>query len=201
MCLVTSPSSAPLPLRTAYVPRTVNHPDSVFNQLYGRNAGKVLQLPPPRLSEATMQVMRRTGLAEIWERAQGSGGLARLLADAEDEEYGGPSPVPAASAGVQKGQPIEDVVLAIAYREPGLGPTAISRHPAWAKVAAGDEAPHLSTVDRAGRKLEKGVLLTREGGYRVTEKGRPRAAALAKTLFGDPVAEEKAQERAAEEQG
>jgi hypothetical protein len=202
MCLVTGPEMSPLPLRDAYVPRKVNDPGSVFNVLYGRGAEKVPQFELAPIPAEMAATMRRTGLQELWDRAKGEGGLERLLADAEDEEYGGPSPAPVSSAGVVGGQAMqaEDVVLAIAYRDPGLGPTAISRHSVWLKPVGGGKIPALSTITKPGAKFETDGLLTREGGYRVTEKGKARAAALSRTLFGDPVGEERAQEQADEEQ-
>jgi hypothetical protein len=200
MCLVTAPEAAPMPMRDAYVPRTVNHPESVFNVLYGRSAAKVLQLPTPKLPEEMLAVMRRTGMLELWTRAQGDGGLDRLLADAEDEEYGGPSPVPNAAGTATAGSIIAaDVLLAIAYRCPGMGPTAISQDNTWLLPKAGGRPPVLSTITRPAAKLEKDGLLTRDGGYRVTDKGTKRAAEVAAVLYPPTAAvAEQVSERAAE---
>jgi len=192
MCLVTAPDMSPLPMRAAYVPRTINHPDSVFNQLYGRNAEKVLQLPPPELPEETLAALRRTGLWEIWQRAQGDGGLDRLLADAEDEEYGGPSPVAAGSVERVAGQmEVADVLLAILWHKPGASRAEIDGHPAWSKPLAGARVPNPSTVSKAVTKLETLTKLVREGArdrrtYRLTDKAAAEGESAYRALFGAP---------------
>jgi len=198
MCLVTAPDMPPLPMRDAYVPRTLDHPESVFNLLYGLGAEKVPQFELPVLPEPMLATMRRTGLSEIWERARGEDGLDRLLADAEDEEYGGPSPVAPTSASAVKGLSAEEVILAIAFRDPGLGPTALSRHAGWQRPGSPTRSPALSTITKPGNKLEEQKLLIREGGYRITEEGRARAQVAARALFGGPAAEEDAAEKEAE---
>ncbi|MET0416630.1 MAG: hypothetical protein ABW022_11485 [Actinoplanes sp.] len=192
MCLVTAPEMPPLPLRDAYVPRKVNHPDSVFNVLYGRSPEKILQLPLPQIPEPMMATMRRTGLQELWERAQGDGGLERLLADAEDEEYGGPSPVAPASVERVAGQmEVAEVLLAILWHKPGSSRVEIDAHPAWSKPAAGARVPNPSTVSKAVTKLETLTKLLREGPsakrtYRLTESALPDGEAAYRRLFGEP---------------
>ncbi|MGK5682475.1 hypothetical protein [Actinoplanes sp. URMC 104] len=187
MCLVTAPEAPPMPMRTAYVPRTLNHPDSVFNTLWGRSAEKVLQLPPPSLPEATLEVFRRHGVIEIWERAQGPGGLNRLLTDAENEQYGGPSPAP---TGTLAGRPLleaADVLLAIVWHRPGCDRAAVDAHPAWVKGVG--RVPDPSTVSKAVTKLDKAGKLIREGSnvnrtYRLTDKASADGERIYRNLFG-----------------
>ncbi len=204
MCLVTAPETQPMPMRDAYVPRTVNHPESVFNLLYGRSREKVLQLPTPLLPDEMVTVMRRTGLQELWERAQGPGGLDRLLADAEDEEYGGPSPVPGSVAGVLAGQPrldAADVLLAVVWHKPGCTRAVIDAHEAWKRPLGGGKVPVPSTISRAITKLERDGKLTRNNGtYQVTDKAAQAAElTFAALLMGGPGATgERAAEKAAE---
>lgn len=193
MCLITAPDAPPIPMRTAYVPRTLDHPDSVFNVLWGHSAEKVLQLPPPPLPEETLAVFRKHGVLEIWERAQGENGLDRLLADAEDEEYGGPSPVSPASVERVAGQTMEvaDVLLAILWHKPGASRAEIDAHPAWTKPAAGARVPNPSTVSKAVTKLETLTKLVREGSrdrrtYRLTESANAEGGRAYRALFGEP---------------
>lgn len=188
MCLVAAPEAPAIPMRTAYVPRTLNHPDSVFNTLWGRSAERVLQLPPAGLPAETVAVFRKYGVMDIWERAQGPGGLQRLLADAEDEEYGGPSPAPASAMGSAPKLDPASVILAIAHQFPGLGPTAVSQNDGWLRRAAGGKAPALSTVTRSAAKLKKDGLLATDDGYRVTEKAAQQAELLFMALLGGGVA-------------
>lgn len=206
MCLVTAPEMPPLPLRDAYVPRKVNHPDSVFNVLYGRSSDKVLQLPLPELPEPMVATMRRTGLWELWERAQGDTGLERLLADAEDEEYGGPSPVASSSTDRTGGQTMEvaEVLMAILWHKPGASRAEIDGHVAWTKPAAGARVPNPSTVSKAVTKLETLTKLTREGPrdrrtYRLTEKATADGERAYQALFGAPRQDDTEAESKAEE--
>lgn len=179
MCLVTAPEVPPLPMRTAYVPRTVNHPESVFNVLYGRGSEKVPQFPMPELPDGMKKIMRHTGLWELWERAQGPGGLDRLLVDAEDEEYGGPSPAPPVGGAL----PAAEVLLAVISLRPGCTRAFIDTHGAWMLPAGGGKAPVPSTISRAAKKLEADGRLTRtDGTYWVTEAGKGVAASTAATL-------------------
>ena len=208
MRLVSSPDAPDIPMRTAYVPRTLNHPDSVFNQLYGRTTEKKLLLPPPVLPDETLAVMRRTGLMEIWERAQGEDGLDRLLADAEDEEYGGPSPVGTGSVERVVGQSMEvaEVLLAILWHKPGASRAEIDAHVAWAKPAAGARVPNPSTVSKAVTKLETLTKLVREGSrdrrtYRLTEKATAEGERAYRQLFGAPRPAEDAHEDEVEDAG
>ena len=79
----------------------------------------------------------------------------------------------------------QDVVLAIAWASPGLGPTAIRNHDLWSRGAAPRPVPDASNISRAGKVLdEKRGELTRDGGFRVTEKGAERAKALHAALAG-----------------
>jgi hypothetical protein len=186
MCLVESPTAPPLPLRTAYVPRTLNHPESVFNQLYGRRAERELLLPPPALPAATIDVFERHGLMDLWEKAKGPGGLDRLLADAEDAEQDGTSLVQVpANAPVGGGLPAADVLLAIVHVNPGCGRQVIDNHRVWGHPAAGGRTPAPSTISRAAASLEgKGKLSRAKGGadYRVTAAGVAEARRAAVTL-------------------
>jgi hypothetical protein len=206
MCLVSGPEMTPLPMRDAFIPRKVNDPGSVFNQLYGRSAEKVLQFDLPPLPDEMVAVLRRTGLQELWDRAMGPDGLDRLLADAEDEEYGGPSPVGQASMERATGQAMEvaDVLLAILWHKPGSSRAEIDAHPAWTKPAAGARVPNPSTVSKAVTKLETLTKLVREGSrdrrtYRLTEKATPDGERCYRTLFGASRQTEDEAERDAEE--
>lgn len=205
MCLVTSPTSQPLPLRTAYVPRTLNHPESVFNQLYGRSSEKVPQLPAPTLPQATIDVFEKHGLMDLWEKAKGVGGLDRLLADAEDAESDGTSLVQVPGNAPVGSMAAADVLLAIVHLNPGCGRPVIDNHSVWAHPLAGGKKPVPSTISRAASKLEGEGRLTRAkggGDYRVTAKGDEAAkvavAALTFSGAGVAAAKEAAAERAAE---
>jgi hypothetical protein len=194
MMLMVEADSPAVPVRGAYVHRR-DEDGNIYDHLFDRDNNPILTAPV--LPAETVEVYEREGLMDLWRAGQGPGGKRRLLSYLPDF----PSGVTVESLGPFAGQAMqaEDVVLAVAYRSPGLGPTAISRHPVWLKAFAGGKAPALSTITKPGAKFETEGLLTREGGYRVTEKGQARAAALAKTLFGDPAAEERAAEQAAEE--
>lgn len=208
MCLVTGPEMSPLPMRDAFIPRRLNDPGSVFNVLYGRSAEKVLQLPLPVLPDAMVATMRRTGMQELWERAQGDGGLNRLLADAEDEEYGGPSPVASSSVERVAGQTMEvaEVLMAVLWHTPGSSRSEIDAHVAWTKPAAGARVPNPSTVSKAVTKLETLTKLVREGTaaqrtYRLTDTAMLEGERAYRALFGAPRHDEADADCAAEEKG
>lgn len=122
--------------------------------------------------------------------------MDRLLADAEDEEYGGPSPVPVGSADRVAGQAMEvaDVLLAILWHKPGASRAEIDAHPAWTKPAAGARVPNPSTVSKAVTKLETLTKLVREGTrdrrtYRLTESAAGDGERAYRGLFGTPAGE------------
>jgi hypothetical protein len=200
MCLVTAPEMPPLPMRDAFVPRKVNDPDSVFNTLFGRSAQKILQFELPELSDAMKETMRRTGMAELWERAQGPDGLNRLLADAEDEEYGGPSPVSAEKAGIKPALEAAEVLLAILWHKPGSKRVVIDEHEAWLKAKAGGKKPAPSTISRAATALETLSKLKREGSgvnrtFHLTDKGLIEGERIYLELFGEVTVERETEKR------
>jgi hypothetical protein len=194
MMLMVEADAPAVPVRGAYVHRR-DEDGNIYDHLFDRDNNPILTAPA--LPAETVEVYEREGLMDLWRAGQGAGGKRRLLSYQPDV----PSGVMVGSLGPFAGQAMqaEDVVLAIAYHKPGLGPTAISRHPVWLKAAAGGKAPALSTITKPGARCEAEGLLVRDGGYQITEKGLARAAALARTLFGDPVAEERQAEMAAEE--
>lgn len=195
MMVMVEADAPAVPVRGAYVHRR-DEDGNIYDHLFDRNNNPILTAPT--LPAETIEVYEREGLMDLWRAGQGSGGKRRLLSYMPDV----PSAIAVDSLGPFAGQVMqaEDVVLAIAHHEPGLGPTAISRHPVWLKPVAGAKVPALSTITKPGGKLEAEGVLTREGGYRITEKGKTRAATLSRTLFGGPAAQEKAAERADEEQ-
>jgi hypothetical protein len=182
MMLMVEADAPAVPVRGAYVHRR-DEDGNIYDHLFDKNNNPILTAPT--LPAETIEVYEREGLMDLWRAGQGPGGKRRLLSYQPDVA----SAVPTQGLGPFAGQAMqaEDVILAIAYREPGLGPTAISQHKGWQRPVSPTRTPALSTITRAAGALdEKQGLLTRDGGYRVTEKGRERAAALARTLFGDP---------------
>lgn len=181
MMVMVEADAPAVPVRGAYVHRR-DEDGNIYDHLYDRDNNPILT--EPELPAETVEVYEREGLMDLWRAGQGPGGKRRLLSYLPDV----PSAIPVQSLGPFAGQPMqaEDVILAIAYREPGLGPTALSRHAAWQSPLSPSRAPALSTITKPGAKFRAEGLLTLDGGYRVTEKGRQRAAALARTLFGDP---------------
>lgn len=196
MMLMVEADAPAVPVRGAYVHRK-DEDGNIYDHLFDQDNNPILTAPT--LPPETVEVYEREGLMDLWRAGQGPGGKRRLLSYQPEV----PSGVAVESLGPFAGQAMqaEDVILAIAYREPGLGPTAISRHAGWQRPASPSKAPALSTITKPGNKLEVEGLLTRKDGYRLTEKGQARAAALAQTLFGAAaVATEQAEEREAEEQ-
>jgi hypothetical protein len=198
MCLVESPSAPPMPLRTAYVHRE-DRDGSVFDWLYGPDMTPILQAP--ELPAATVEVFEREGLMDLWRLAQGSGGMERLLAEAESC-YTGPAPSQPATA-VAARMPAADVLLAIVMSKPGCSRQFIDTHEAWLTCPGWGRPPNPSTVSRAAGDLEKAGLLTRNKNdgtdYRVLPAGEARAmAALSIALAAHGAATAKPEPTAAE---
>lgn len=190
MMLMVEADAPAVPVRGAYVHRK-DEDGNIYDHLFDKDNNPILTAPA--LPAETVEVYEREGLMDLWRAGQGAGGKRRLLSYMPDV----PSAIPTDGLGPFAGQPMkeaEDVVLAIAFRAPGLGPTDISRHAGWKRPASPNQAPSLSTITRSGGRLKAEGLLTLDGGYRVTEKGQARAAALARTLFGDPDAAVREQE-------
>jgi hypothetical protein len=95
--------------------------------------------------------------------------------------------VPVAGLGPLAGpaMKVADVLLAIAYKHPGLGPTAMQQHPLWLHAQAGGRPPKaLSSITRPAQQLESAGKLSRDGGYQVTAKYAAEAERLYALLVG-----------------
>jgi hypothetical protein len=171
MCLREAAGTPPVPLRAAYIGRGAQDEDTIYTTLYGKGAEKVLQIEDPMtwLSVETIELMKETGVWDLWMLAK-KGGINALLADtAEDEEedaefaaynraassgYGASAALtmPQPKQIVPKRLDIADILLAILHESPGLDLDGILAHDGWAR--AGRPAPTKSVLDRAARRLD-----------------------------------------------
>jgi hypothetical protein len=182
MMLMVEADAPAIPVRAAYVHRR-DEDGNIYDHLYDRDNNQILTAPT--LPPETVEVYEREGLMDLWRMGQGPGGKQRLLSSGPVS----PSSVPASGLGPFAASTMKaaDVVLAIAWKEPGLGPTAVQKHPLWLQPAGGGEAPaSLSTITRAAVSLEKAGKLTKEDGYQVTAAATAEAERLYVSLAGQP---------------
>jgi hypothetical protein len=176
-CLILSPTAPPMPMRKAYVHRD-DRDGSVFDQLYGPNMEPLLTAPA--LPAETQAVWERTGLMDLWRLGQGDNGLDRLLSDTNTPD----GPLPAVT---QVGGKVEaaDIILAVAWMDPGCTRADVDRSPLWTSAPGWVRKPAPSTISRAALKLvNEGLLSKTDDGddFQVLPKGEARAGAAAQTL-------------------
>jgi hypothetical protein len=190
MMLMVEADAPAIPVRAAFVHRR-DEDGNIYDHLYDQDNNPILTAPvlPPE----TVEVYEREGLMDLWRLGQGPGGKQRLLSSGPVS----PSAVPVDGLGPFASRPMKtsEVLLAIAWKHPGLGPTAVLQHPLWLRPMAGGKAPAaLSTITRgAAVPLEKAGKLSRDNGYQVTEKAAAEAEAHYQLLVGDAGAERQAE--------
>lgn len=167
MCIRQAPGAPDVPVRAAYIGRDPDAEETIFTALWGKGATKVRQVEDPMdwIAEETKQLMKQTGVWDLWMLAR-KGGLDALLADdaedEEDEETGRqvamPTPkqmVPAKPKQSPGPMPIRDILAAILHLTPGLDIEGILASDCWAR--AGREAPASNVLTRAARELDPTV--------------------------------------------
>lgn len=171
MCLRQAPGSPQIPLRAAFVTRDADAEDTVYTIVWGKGAEREMQIEDPLtwISEETVQIMKDTGVWDLWMLAR-EGGLEALLADtAEDPEDDDETAFVDYQRQVAMMQPKEvarqepaprkmqarDVLLAILHETPGLDRDGIATSDGWAR--AGMDAPADETITRAAKVLDPTV--------------------------------------------
>lgn len=178
MCLRQAPGSPNVPMRAAYITRDAEAEETVFTILWGRGAGKVLQITDPMtwISDETKALWEKTGLMDLWRKARGRqdaagtwswDGLDALLADRQEDEEGEQRtaqpyfPPPAQVAATPAAGPrmqARDVLLAILHETPGIDLPGIYEHSAWLRAPGGTgKYPPPATVMRAAKALDPTV--------------------------------------------
>jgi hypothetical protein len=199
MCLREAPGSPDVPLRAAFISREPDDEDTVYTTLWGKGAERVMQIEDPMnwISDETKALWEETGLMDLWRLARGPGGLARLLADTqEDEEDQDDSMVGEMHTGsatlmrmpekavATSRMTAREVLLAILHESPGIDWEGIMASDAWNGRAPGwAKQPAKSTITRAaddlGDKIDRGPD---SKSWRLTEAGAKAGAEAARQL-------------------
>lgn len=163
MCLRAAVGSPEVPLRAAYISREVDDEDTIFTTLWGKGATPVMQIDDPLnwISTETIEIMKDTGVWDLWMLAR-EGGLAALLADdAEDEEedeegnqqIAMPQPKSLRPAPATGPMQIRDILLAILHQNPtGMSRSEILASSDW--VRGGRNVPDTATLTRYANQLD-----------------------------------------------
>jgi hypothetical protein len=203
MCLREAPGSPDVPLRAAFISREPDDEDTVYTTLWGKGASPVMQIEDPMnwISAETKSLWEETGLMDLWRLARGPGGLARLLADTQEDEddqddsvagemhVGGATLMRMPEKAVATSRmTAREVLLAILHESPGIDWDGIMASDAWLGRAPGwSKQPAKSTISRAaddlGDKIDRGPD---SKSWTLTETGA-RAGAEAARQLASPV--------------
>lgn len=192
MCLREAPGSPDIPLRQAFRTRDPEAEDTVYTTLWGKGSEPVLQIEDPLtwISEETVEIMKQTGVWDLWMMARGPGGLQRLIADdqedEEDEETvmvaSGALAMPQGKNIVPAGPPkmtAMEVLAAVLHDSPGLNRKGIAEHDFWMRAPGWGRTPSEETISRAGNALDAPP----SGGAPLLDRG-PKSAAWRLTADG-----------------
>ena len=199
MCLREAPGTPDVPLRAAFISREPDDEDTVYTTLWGKGTEPVMQIEDPMtwISAETIEIMKETGVWDLWMLARGPGGLERLLADTqedeEDEDNSHVGEMHVGGAGLMRmpekavatsRMTAREVLLAILHETPGIDWEGIMAHDAWLGRAPGwAKPPAKTTISRAaddlGDKIDRGPG---SKSWTLTQTGAAAGAAAARQL-------------------